>query len=78
MEEVRLVELNEARVVYAHPNGRTKKELAECLQTLNETAQPIELNNIQFAAVVDAHQRLNLTRVVATLTNLLKLVSRVT
>lgn len=52
--------LTEAREIYAYPEGHSREELKACLYALNEAAQPVELDNLQFAVIVDATQRLKL------------------
>lgn len=52
--------IDEAKAIFNSPQGHTKEELAECLVIMNTISQPIELSDIQFEAIVDAHRRLGL------------------
>lgn len=53
--------ITEARSIYANPKGHSRDGLVECLRILNESAQPIELSNVQFKAILDAHRILGLS-----------------
>ena len=50
----------EAREVYTDPRGYSKSVLIDCIHTLNANAQPVELNSLQFEAMLDAHRRLGI------------------
>ena len=50
--------MKQAKTIYNNPKGYTKDELIECLEILNEAAQPVELSDIQFEAILDVHRRL--------------------
>ena len=48
-----------ARAIYGHPNGHTRAELAECVRVMNALNPPL-FNSTQFAAILDAHERLGI------------------
>lgn len=53
------MDILEAREIYAHPNGHSREELRKCLEILNNAAQPVQLNRMQFLAIQDAIARTN-------------------
>ena len=53
------MDIQEAQKIYEHPNGHTKQELTDCINTLNNAAQPIRLNSLQYAAIQDAISRVS-------------------
>ncbi len=53
------IRLERAKEIYTNPNRHSKVELLECLNLLNEAAQLVELNELQYLAIQDTIRRLN-------------------
>ena len=56
-----MITLEEAKIIYKHPKGHSKRELKECLDVLYKEDQlkGIELNRTQFLAISDAINRVD-------------------
>ncbi|MFA5208554.1 MAG: hypothetical protein WC428_07980 [Candidatus Paceibacterota bacterium] len=59
------MDISEAREIYANcidgknPKRYSKEQIYECLNVLNNAAQPVQLGRMQFLAIQDAIARVN-------------------